>query len=104
MFQIRDILVRIRTADLRIRIRILLFSSVTLMPTNNYVVAYYFLKVHLHHFSKIKSNTEVTKQVFLTILVLLLDDEKRIRIRNSDYWIRIREAQKVTDSDPKHCL
>jgi hypothetical protein len=34
--------------------------------------AYYFLKVHLHHFSKIKSHKEVTKQyldinVFLTI-------------------------------------
>jgi hypothetical protein len=24
--------------------------------------AYYFLKVHLHHFSKIKSQKEVTKQ------------------------------------------
>jgi hypothetical protein len=24
--------------------------------------AYYFLKVHLHHFSKIKSHKEVTKQ------------------------------------------
>jgi hypothetical protein len=24
--------------------------------------AFYFLKVHLHHFSKIKSQTEVTKQ------------------------------------------
>jgi hypothetical protein len=24
--------------------------------------AYYFLKVHLHHFSKIKSNKEVTKR------------------------------------------
>ncbi len=31
-------------------------------PTNNYFSAYYFLKVHLHHFSKIKSHKEVTKQ------------------------------------------
>jgi hypothetical protein len=35
------------------------------------IFAYYFLKVHLHHFSKIKIHTEVTKQVgfnvFLTI-------------------------------------
>jgi hypothetical protein len=34
--------------------------------------AYYFLKVHLHHFSKIKSPKEITKQqelkVFLTII------------------------------------
>ncbi len=28
--------------------------------------ASYFLKVHLHHFSKIKSQKEVTKQDFLT--------------------------------------
>ncbi len=26
------------------------------------IIAYYFLKVHLHHFSKIKSPKEVTKQ------------------------------------------
>jgi hypothetical protein len=26
------------------------------------ISAYYFLKVHLHHFSKIKSQKEVTKQ------------------------------------------
>jgi len=25
-------------------------------------LAYYFLKVHLHHFSKIRSHKEVTKQ------------------------------------------
>jgi hypothetical protein len=25
-------------------------------------IAYYFLKVHLHHFSKIKSQKDVTKQ------------------------------------------
>jgi hypothetical protein len=45
-------------------IRILLFSSLTLkMPTINKFLffllsAYYFLKVHLHHFSKIKSKKE----------------------------------------------
>jgi hypothetical protein len=34
--------------------------------------AYYFLKVHLHRFSKIKSNKEVTVgiKVFLTIFAL----------------------------------
>ncbi len=53
---------------------------------------------HLHHFSKIKSHAEVTKQylgiyVFLTIFA----DDRRIRIR-------IREAQKQldpTDPDPQ---
>ncbi len=42
-------------------IRILLFSSVTFkMPakTNTIFSAYYFLKLHLHHFSKIKSQKE----------------------------------------------
>jgi hypothetical protein len=38
-------------------------------------------------------------------LVFLLDD-RRIRIRISDLWGRIREAQKhmdPTDPDPRHC-
>jgi hypothetical protein len=45
-------------------IRILIFSSLTFkMPAKNYFFnkifsAYYFLKLHLHHFSKIKSQTE----------------------------------------------
>jgi hypothetical protein len=70
---VRDILVRIRVSDQWIRIRfrirlwILLFSSLTFKtPTKNFVFlnvsAYYFLKVHLNHFSKIKSHKEVTKQ------------------------------------------
>ncbi len=33
---------------------------------------YYFLKVQLHHFSKIKNNKEVKKQVFLTLLFCLM--------------------------------
>jgi hypothetical protein len=46
------------------RIRILLFSSLTFkMPAKNKFLntifsAYYFLKLHLHHFSKIKSQKE----------------------------------------------
>jgi hypothetical protein len=43
------------------------FSSLTFKtPTKNYFLksfsAYYFLKVHLHHFSKVKSQNEVTKR------------------------------------------
>jgi hypothetical protein len=46
---------------------ILLFSSLTFkMPTKNKFKksfsAYYFLKVFLHHFSKVKSQKEVKKQ------------------------------------------
>jgi hypothetical protein len=64
--------------------------------------AYYFLKVHLHNFSKTKSHKE--------FLLFLLDDGRiRIRIHISDEWIRIREAQKHMDptdpdSNPQHWL
>jgi len=49
------------------RIWIQLFSSLTFKtPTKNYLFksfsAYYFLKVHFHHFSMIKRQKEVTKQ------------------------------------------
>jgi hypothetical protein len=83
------------------------------MPAKNYffntiVSAYYFLKKHLHHFSKIKIKK-----------LLFLHDDRRIRIRiqcririhTSDKWIRIQEAQKHvdpvdpdSDPDPQHCL
>jgi hypothetical protein len=58
--------------------------------------AYYFLKVHLHHFSKIKSQKEVTKQEESRFFLLFSLDDRRIRIQ---------EAQKhmdPTDPDPEH--
>jgi hypothetical protein len=66
------------------------------------------LKVHLHHFSKIKSPKEVTKQQESRFFILFLLDDRRIRIRIHTYdWIRIREAKKHVDpvdpdSDPEH--
>ncbi len=42
--------------------RILLFSSVTFKTSTKSFFAYYFLKIHFHHFSKIKSHKEGTKQ------------------------------------------
>ncbi len=60
------------TPDKRIRIRILLFSSVTFkMPKKN-IFAYYFLNIHLHRSSKIKviknsQKTRVEMKVYLTI-------------------------------------
>jgi hypothetical protein len=63
---------RIHASEKWIRIRILLFSSLpgNLQDANKKLSekkqknfsAYYFLKVHLHHFSKIKSPKEVTRQ------------------------------------------
>ncbi len=64
------------------------------------VFAYYFLKVHLHHFSKI-SQKEVTKQLESRFILIFLIGDRRIQIR-----IRIQEAQKHTDPDsgpdPQH--
>ena len=55
-------MVGIRISDqlIQIRLRILIFSSLSFktLPKNLFFLsfpAYYFLKVHLHHFSKIKS-------------------------------------------------
>jgi hypothetical protein len=58
---------------------------------------YYFLKVHLHHFSYIKSQKEVIKLLESRFFLLFLYDDV-------DRRIRIQEAQKYTDSDPQHCL
>ncbi len=63
---------------------------------NNFF-AYYFFKIHLHHSSKIQSHKEVTKQLKSRFYSLLFSlDDRRIRICNSDWRIRIREAQKLT--------
>jgi hypothetical protein len=62
------------------------------------------LKVHLHHFSKIKSQKRhktVGIKAFLTIF-LLYDRMIRIQIHTSNQWIRIQEAQK--HMDPQHYL
>ncbi len=102
---------RIHDSDECIRIRTLLFSSLNFKtPTKtNFKIsfsAYYFLKVHLHHFFEIKSPKEVTKQYESMFFFLFLLDDSRIRIRiwihNCDKWIRIREAQKHVDPDPEH--
>jgi hypothetical protein len=75
------------------------------------------LKVLLNHFSKIKSQKEVTKQKKSRFFLLYLLNDRRFRIRiqsririgihTSDKWIQIRiqEAQKHVDpvdpdSDP----
>ncbi len=58
------------------------------------------MKVDLHHFSKIKSAKEVTKQQESRFFLLCLLADRRNRIRS-------REAQKhvdPVDPDPEHCL
>ncbi len=64
VFWIRDILVRIRIR-IRIVLRILLFASMTFKTATNFSKKFFgfcFLKLHLHHFPKIKSHEQVTKQ------------------------------------------
>ncbi len=85
------------------------------VATKNYFCigffAYYFLKLHFHHFSRIKSHKEViTEQYELRLFIkfLLVDRRIRSRIRTSYYPIRIQEAQKhmepiAPDPDPQHC-
>ncbi len=83
------------------------------MPTKNkfFCIKFFWIllfEVLLHHFSKKKSQKEVTKQSKSRFFLLFLLSDRRIRsrIHTSDYWIRIQEAQKHVDpdSDPQHCL
>ncbi len=60
--------------------------------------ACYFLKVHLHHFSKIKSHKEVTKPTDSRFFLQFLLEDRRIRIRIRTFDLRIREARSHTDS------
>ncbi len=66
--------------------------------------AFYFLKLHLHHFSKIKSQKESQNRRNQGFLKLFLHDNRRIRIpmsmtSGSGYlWLV------DPDPDPQHCL
>ncbi len=93
-----------------IQIRILLFSSLTFKtPTKNFLKkfsAFYFLKVHLHHFSKIKKSKRSHKiKVFLIrYFCLLIEGSGSIPLTNRSrsgsrtpknmwiWWIRIRNT------------
>jgi hypothetical protein len=50
------------------------------MATNNYFFSYYFLKLHLHHFLKIKSQISHKTDRIKAFLTILRED-RRIRIR-----------------------
>jgi hypothetical protein len=82
-------------------IRILLFSSLTFkMPAKNYFFntifsAYYFLKLHLHHFSKIKSKKESQNrrnQGYCNYFCMMIDGSGSGSgsRRPKNMWIRIR--------------
>ncbi len=74
------------------------------MPTkNNFLLTYYFLKVHLHYSSKIERHKVTKQQKLRFFLLFLLDDgsirirtindgsgssrSKNIRIHNTDFYI-----------------
>jgi len=69
---------RIHTIDLWIRISILLRIVLFTLVTFKF---FCFFKVHLHHFSKIKSHQEFAKQYLgITVFLTILLDDRRIRI------------------------
>jgi hypothetical protein len=74
--------------------------------------AFYFLKVYLHHFLKIKSQNESRNsrnQGFSNFFCMMVEGSGSRAGSISDYWIWIREAQKHVDTvdpdsdpDPQH--
>ncbi len=94
----QDPYLQICTADLWIRIRILLrillFSSVSFTKRNFFIhiFAYYFLKLHLHHCSKIKKSHKTLKIMdFLTIYL----DDGRICTNNDGFEYRSRRFKNL---------
>jgi hypothetical protein len=58
-------------------------------------------------FFKDKKSLKSHKTIGINVFLLFLLDDRRIRIRISELWIRIREAQKhmdPTDPAPQQCL
>ncbi len=74
----------------------------------SFFVSYrYSLKLHLHHFSKIKSHKEVTKQKESRFFLLFLLDDRRIRIRSRTSYVlmdRILRIRTRNTSSNKHKL
>ncbi len=80
---------------------IFLYGSGSSDANKNNFYVYSFLKVHLHHSSKIKSHKDITKQQKSRFSFILF-----ARIRTNKSRIRIQEIQKridPTDPDKKHC-
>jgi hypothetical protein len=50
-------------------------------------LGYYFLKLYLHHFSKIKSHKEVTKQCESRVFLLFLHDDRRMDPEPDPYLV-----------------
>ncbi len=84
--------IRIRATDLRILLgnRILLFSSLAFKtPTKNKLTVFcwlptYFLKVHFHHSSKIKSHEEVKKKLKSSFFLTFFRNDGMIRFRTNN--------------------
>jgi hypothetical protein len=80
------------------------FSSVTFkMPIKITFFDNYFLKVHLHHSSKINSHKEVNKKwKSRFFLLFLLDDGKiRIRIHNTGFLSKFATLVQPTVQEDK---
>ncbi len=93
------------------RIRILLFSSLTFeMPAkikffNTIFSAYYFLKLHLHHFSKIKSQKKSLNsrnQGFSYHFCMMIEGSGSGSGRPRNTWIRIRIRIRIRNTAKKY--
>ncbi len=60
-------------------------------------------KVHLHNFSQIKSQKEVTKLVEIKVFLTILLNDRRIRIRIQEVQKHVDPVDPVSDPDPQHC-
>ena len=80
-------------------------SFIKMARKKSYIFCFYYLKLHLHNFLKIKSHKEVTKQQESRFFVLFLLDDRRIRIGIHISYKRIqsREAPKHTQHCWKRC-
>jgi hypothetical protein len=98
---------------IRIRLRILLFSSVTFnTATKNFFFAYYFVKLHLHHFSNIYSHKESQNsrnQGFSYYFCLMIEGSGSGPHTNGSGWpktigIRIQFTIRNTSSKYRECI
>jgi hypothetical protein len=92
--------------DPRIRIPAIFVSD--LQVTSFF--AFYFMKVHLHHFSNIKSHTEVTEQwesMFFYYFCLMIEGSGSVSylvLMDPDPGGPKTYGSCPTDPDPQHCV
>ncbi len=84
------------------------FCSVTLrmQKKNNFSHIFFLELAHRHIIFSVKNKIFCKNFVLKSYFASIISEKARIRIRirTSDLWIRILEAQKHADQDPQHCI